>query len=236
MLTFLLRVIYNAPFSWAAIFLLLADFTVRSAVDVSPLAESRGWLWAWLLQDMSCLPKLTPKVWLFQHQRQRCKINIRRKTSGGAKADRMNKGRLVFTLIFSQQGKRGARDAAALPAALVVFCFFFLWRSAFSCAEWTRACTMPLSTPRCWKCRPWWLSSTMTSAGQEIPWRTPRRSATGHRVLLSPSSWIYPASTFLFVFFSRCATVDLLWLMLFTCQPLFTISGFDVSPQLWLWG
>lgn len=38
-------------------------------------------------------------------ERQRCKINTQaRKTSRGAKADRKNKGCLVFTLIFSQQG------------------------------------------------------------------------------------------------------------------------------------
>ncbi len=46
-------------------------------------------------------------------------------------------------------------------------------------AEWMRVCTMLSSTPRCWRCRLWWLSSTMTSAMQEIPWRTPRMSARG---------------------------------------------------------
>jgi len=45
--------------------------------------------------------------------------------------------------------------------------------------ELTRACTTLLSTPQCWKCRPWWLSSRRTSATQEIPWRMPRRSARG---------------------------------------------------------
>lgn len=37
-------------------------------------------------------------------ERQRYKINTPHKTSQAARADRMNKGHLVFTLIFSQQG------------------------------------------------------------------------------------------------------------------------------------
>lgn len=76
-------------------------------------------------------------------------------------------------------GKWGAHAAATLTLLL------FVWHSLYSCAEWTRACTTLLSMPRCWKCRPWWLSSMMTSAGQETPWRMPRRSATGHSVLFS---------------------------------------------------
>lgn len=50
-------------------------------------------------------------------------------------------------------------------------------------AEPARACTTLSSTPRCWRCRPWWRSSPTTSATRGTPWRAPRRFATGRKSL-----------------------------------------------------
>lgn len=55
------RVIIDYAFSIAAIFLVVGLVGTLAGLGF-PLAETQGWLWASLLQDMSCLLKLTPKV------------------------------------------------------------------------------------------------------------------------------------------------------------------------------
>lgn len=142
--------------------------------------SAKTWSWPWqasVLQDMKCLLKLTPKVWLIEPpgEWQPCKINTVHKTDWDGGGDRENKYSNYTLAIF-----------LTLPLfAYSMMCMMLILRLHVSYVEWMRVCTTLLSTPQCWKCRPWWLSSMMTSAMQEIPWRVPRKSVRGR-----DSSWM----------------------------------------------
>lgn len=133
---------------------------------------------------MKCLLKLTPKVWLIQQPPERlpCKINTMHLTGWDGRGDRKNEREQdIYSYLFSTGTCIGHAVAVLMLPLFAdsMMCMLLILGLHVSYVERMRVCTMLWSTPQCWKCRPWWLSSMTTSATQEIPWRVPRRSVRG---------------------------------------------------------